>query len=93
MPTAAERGLNGVEASTWTAIFLPKGTPAPIAAKLGDAMRAAMDTPELRTQLEKLGAVLVAPDRRSGDYLGRYVKSEIEKWGNAARAGGALPKE
>jgi tripartite-type tricarboxylate transporter receptor subunit TctC len=93
LPTAAESGLKGVEASTWTAIFLPKGTPAPVAAKLGDAMRGAMDDPALRTQLEKLGAVLVAPDRRSGGYLDQYVKAEIKKWGDAARAGGALPKE
>ena len=93
LPTAAERGLNGVEASTWTAIFLPKGTPAPIAAKLGEAMRGAMETPALRVQLEKLGASLVAPDRRSGEYLGRYVQSEIEKWRKAATAGGAMPQE
>lgn len=93
LPTALERGLKGVEASTWTAIFLPKDTPAPVAAKLGEAMRGAMDTPELRARLERLGATLVAPDRRSAAYLDRYVKAEIVKWGNAARAGGALPKE
>ena len=33
------------------------------------------------------------PDRRSGEYLGRYVQSEIEKWRKAATAGGAMPKE
>jgi tripartite-type tricarboxylate transporter receptor subunit TctC len=91
LPTAAERGLKGVEASTWTAIFLPKGTPQPVADKLGDAMRGAMETPELRAQLAKLGAVLVAPERRTAAYLDKYVKSEIEKWGKAAKAGGALP--
>jgi tripartite-type tricarboxylate transporter receptor subunit TctC len=93
LPTALERGLKGVEASTWTAIFLPKGTSAAVAEKLGEAMRGAMDTPELRARLEKLGATLVAPDRRSAAYLGDYVKAEIVKWGNAARAGGAMPKE
>jgi tripartite-type tricarboxylate transporter receptor subunit TctC len=92
LATAAEGGLTGVEASTWTAVFLPKGTPAPIAAKLGNAMRGAMDTPELQAQLAKLGAVMVAPERRSSTYLDGYVKAEIEKWGKAARAGGAIPK-
>ncbi len=93
LPTATERGLKGVEASTWTAIFLPKGTSSAVAEKLGGAMRGAMDTPELRAQLEKLGATLVAPERRSAAYLDQYVKTEIVKWRNAARAGGALPKE
>lgn len=93
LPTAVEAGLKGVEASTWTAIFLPKGTSLAVADRLGYTMRAAMETPELRTQIEKLGGVLVAPDRRSSDYLAQYVKAEIAKWGAAARAGGAFPME
>lgn len=93
LPTAAERGLNGVEASTWTAIFLPKGAPQQAAAKLREAMIGAMNTPELRARLEKLGAAVVAPNRRSGEYLENYVKAEIVKWRKAAAAGGALPKE
>jgi tripartite-type tricarboxylate transporter receptor subunit TctC len=93
LPTAGERGLPGVEASTWAAVFLPKGTPAPIAAKLSAATIGAMDTPDLRQQLEKLGAVLVASDRRSSDSLAGFVRSEIDKWAKAIRAGGAMPKE
>jgi tripartite-type tricarboxylate transporter receptor subunit TctC len=93
LPTAKERGLKGVEASTWTAIFVPKNTPSPVVGKLGTAMRAAMNTPELRAKLEKLGATLVAADRSEAPYLDAYVKAEIVKWGDAARAGGAMPQE
>ena len=46
----------------------------------------------LREQFESVAATLVAPERRSSEYLGRFVKSEFEKWGEAIRAGGALPK-
>lgn len=92
LPTAGERGLPSVEAYTWAALFAPKGTPAPIVAKLQASTVAAMNGPGLREQLAGVAATLVAPERRSSDYLGRFVKSEFEKWGEAIRAGGALPK-
>ena len=62
LPTAAEQGL-AVEAYTWNAIFAPKGTPADVVKKLNDAMSQAMDTPEVKERLPKLGAMLVPPDR------------------------------
>jgi len=92
LPTAAEKGLPSVQAYTWTALFLPKDTPAAIVAKLQAATVEAIDGPGLREQLDALAATLVAPDRRSPEYLGRFVKSEFDKWGEAIRAGGALPK-
>jgi tripartite-type tricarboxylate transporter receptor subunit TctC len=91
LPTAAEKGFPSVEISTWTALFAPKGTPAPIIAKLHAATTAAMNGPGLNEQLDEVAATLVAPDRRSPDYLGRFVKSEFDKWSDAIRAGGALP--
>ena len=90
LPTASERGLPSVEAYTWAALFAPQGTPAPIVAKLHAV--ATMNRPGLREQFEGVAATLVTPERRSSDYLGRFVKSEFEKWGDAIRAGGALPK-
>jgi tripartite-type tricarboxylate transporter receptor subunit TctC len=93
LPSAAERGLQGVDASTWVAVFLPRGTPAPVAAKLNAATVGAIETQALREQLQKLGAVIVAPERRSGEYLARYVVAEIEKWAKPIRASGAIPKE
>lgn len=92
LPTAAERGLPSVQAYTWTAVFAPKGTPAPVIARLQAATAEAMNTPGLREQLDSLAATMVAPERRSSDYLGRFVRSEFDKWGEAIRAGGALPK-
>jgi tripartite-type tricarboxylate transporter receptor subunit TctC len=92
VPTASEGGTN-IDASTWTALFAPKGTPAPVAEKIHQAMIEAMNAPETRTQLEKLGAVIVAPERRSGAYLEGYVKSELEKWGKPIRESGSIPNE
>ena len=92
LPTAAEKGLPSVQAYTWTAVFAPKGTPAPVIAKLNAATVEAMTDPTLRMQLAGLAATLVAPERRTAAYLGGFVKSEFAKWGEAIRAGGAIPK-
>ena len=61
---------------------MPKGTSAPIIHKLNEATVAAIDTPSVQEQLKEVGAVAVAPERRSPDYLQKFVVSEIEK--NAA---------
>jgi tripartite-type tricarboxylate transporter receptor subunit TctC len=88
LPTAHERGLASFEAYTWNAFFLPKGTPEPIVTKLHQATLQAMDTPAVRDRLQGLGAMLVAPDRRSPNYLARFVESEIGKWAEPIRSSG-----
>jgi tripartite-type tricarboxylate transporter receptor subunit TctC len=88
LPTTAEQGIANLEAYTWNAIFLPKGTPEPIVKKLHDATVQAMDTPAVKERLQGLGANIVAPDRRSPEYLDKFVKSEIEKWAAPIKASG-----
>jgi tripartite-type tricarboxylate transporter receptor subunit TctC len=87
LPTAIEQGLN-VEAYTWNAIFLPKGAPADVVKKLHDAAVKAMDNPATKERLQGIGAMVVAPDRRSPEYLDGFVKSEIEKWAAPIKASG-----
>ena len=81
LASAREQGLD-FEASTWFGFFLPKGTPAPIVQKLNEATVAAIDTPSVQEQLKEVGAVAVAPERRSPGYLQKFVLSEIDR--NAA---------
>jgi tripartite-type tricarboxylate transporter receptor subunit TctC len=88
LATADEQGLKNFEAYTWNAFFLPKGTPEPIINKLHDATVQAMQTPAVKDRLEGLGASLVAPDRRSPEYLAKFVRSEIEKWAAPIKASG-----
>jgi tripartite-type tricarboxylate transporter receptor subunit TctC len=89
LKSAQEQGLAGFEAYIWSGIFLPKGTPAAVVQKLHDAIVATMDTPVVRERMKDIGAELVAAERRSGDYLAKFVASEIEKWGAVIRASGA----
>ena len=80
LPTAEEQGSKGMEAYTWNALFLPKGTPEPIVNKLADAASKAMETPAVKERLAGLGAMIVTPERRTPKYLEQFVKDEIAKW-------------
>ena len=88
VPTGLEQGTPNLEAYTWNAIFLPKGAPADIVKKLHDAIVGAMKTASVRERLEGLGAVIVSEDRATPEYLGQFVKSEIEKWAAPIKASG-----
>ena len=89
LPTAQEQGLKDFEAYTWNAFFMPKGTPDAIVRRLNAATIEAMNTPIVEQRLKEIGATLVAPERRSPDYLGKFVASEIEKWAGPIKASGA----
>jgi tripartite-type tricarboxylate transporter receptor subunit TctC len=90
LATAADQGMKDFEASTWFAFFAPKRTPAPIIKKLHDATIAAMDTPAVQKQLLDTGTFVVAPERRSTEYLQHFVVTEIEKNGAPIKAAGIL---
>jgi tripartite-type tricarboxylate transporter receptor subunit TctC len=88
LATADEQGLADFEVETWYAIFLPKGTPAAINQKLHDAAVAAMNAADVQAKLAELGIEVVAPERRSPEYLAKFVAREIEKWAGPIRAAG-----
>jgi tripartite-type tricarboxylate transporter receptor subunit TctC len=87
LPTATEQGTNLI-AYTWYAIFLPKGAPEPIVKKLHGAALEAMHTLTVRDRLQTLGAQIVADNEATPQYLGSFVKSEIDKWAAAIKASG-----
>jgi tripartite-type tricarboxylate transporter receptor subunit TctC len=88
LPTAHEQGLRDFDAYTWNAVFMPKSTPAALVKKLNDALVAVMDNPAFRERLHTLGLIVVAGERRTPDYLQKFVVNEIEKWAIPIRASG-----
>jgi tripartite-type tricarboxylate transporter receptor subunit TctC len=80
LPTTAEAGLPQYQASAWNAIFAPKGTPAPVLAKLNAAVVKALDDENVRKRLLDLGSDIPRTDARTQAALAALVKSEIEKW-------------
>ena len=88
LATTGEQGLPGVEASVWNAFFFPKGTPEPIVRKLNKVMSEMLDNPSIRKKLEELGLEIVGPERRSPEYLVKYLPEEIERWAKPIRQAG-----
>jgi tripartite-type tricarboxylate transporter receptor subunit TctC len=80
VPTTAEAGLPAFQAQAWNAIFAPKGTPAPIIAKLNAAAVKALDDETVRKRLLELGSVIPQPADRTPEALGTLVNNEIKKW-------------
>jgi len=88
LASAHEQGLTEFNASYWNGVFVPKGTPAPIVAKLHDAFVATIDSPTVQARLKEIGVTVVAPERRSPDYLQKFLAGEIERWAGPIKASG-----
>ena len=89
LPTAAEQGLPGLEAYTWSAVFLPKDAPDDVVKKLNEAVVQSLETPAVKERLEGMGVTVATPERRSPEYMAQFVRSEIAKWAEPIKASGA----
>ena len=87
-PSAGEQGLADFEDTGWSGMFLPEGSPPPIVRKLNAAVVAALDTPDVQARFRQAGAEIVAPDRRSPEYLQKFVGAEIRKWAAVIKSAG-----
>lgn len=86
LPTMAEAGLPGFEASAWFGMAAPGGTPPAMVARINAAVLAALADPGLRARLAQAGA---EPGRLDATGFARFVEAEREKWGRVVRASGA----
>src|SRR5262249_6730001 len=78
VPTAAEQGMN-FEASTWSGLFAPAGTPAEIIKKIHDAAVHATGMPVVQEVLGKNATYIVPHECRSTEYFESIIGPEIEK--------------
>ena len=88
LPTLAESGLPGFEVVVWHGLWAPKGTPKPIADKIGAALQDAIKDPGFTTRMAELGAHVVTADRAKPDALRNHAKSEIDRWGPIIKKAG-----
>ncbi len=86
LASAHEQGLADFSAWTWFALFLPKDVPQPVVAKLHEATASAIGMPFMQARLRQIGAEVVSPERRSPEYLQKFVELEIAKWAMAIKA-------
>jgi tripartite-type tricarboxylate transporter receptor subunit TctC len=84
VPTLDELGVKGYEAATFTGIFAPAGTPAPIVEKLAAALRKAMANEPVRERYRAMGVEVM--DMGQAQFAA-YVRADYEKWLKVAREG------
>jgi tripartite-type tricarboxylate transporter receptor subunit TctC len=86
VPTVAESGVPGFEASAWFGLVAPAKTPAPVLAKLQDDIAAILKMPDVQKRFDELGA---EPGATSGANFGKFLADETTKWTKIVRASGA----
>ena len=86
VPTVAESGVRGFEASAWFGLVAPAKTPAPVLAKLESDVAAILKMPDVMKRFDELGA---EPGTVSGADFGKFLADETTKWAGIIRESGA----
>ncbi len=84
VPTVAEAAVPGYEAFEWNGVFLPAGTPAPVATQLQQALQDVMKEEEVKQRLADMGAQPVGST--PADFAA-FLKKEDAKWGEVVKKG------
>ena len=83
VPTFAEAGVSNLNVSVWVGISAPAGVPAPIAERLAREYGRALQLPEVRERLIKLGA---EPNGETGAAFTRMVREDVARWAKIVAA-------
>jgi tripartite-type tricarboxylate transporter receptor subunit TctC len=88
IPSVDEAGLAGFYVSVWHGLWVPKGTPKDIVAKLNDAVVDALADENVRTRLANLGQEIPLREQQASKALGAFQKAEIDRWWPVIKAAG-----
>jgi tripartite-type tricarboxylate transporter receptor subunit TctC len=86
VPTFAEAGLPGVDASVWFGAVVRAGTPDAIVARLNEAMNAAIESPDVGGKFGALGLQMM---RMTPAQFGAFMRTETDRWTPLVKASGA----
>jgi len=89
LPTIAESGLPGYDASTWGGILAPAGTPKDVVAKLNSSINAALKMDDVRSRLMGAGIEIQGG---TPEQFAAVIRNEIDKWGRVTKAAGIQPE-
>lgn len=92
VPTTAEAGLPGVEATAWFGVQAPARTPRAAIQRISDELNQIIREPDMQRRLADLGGMApnLTPDGgTSPDTFDAFIKAEIAKWGEVVRRSGA----
>ena len=86
VPTVAEAGVKGFEATSWFGLLAPAGTPADIVQRIQQESAKALASPALRERLLSQGAI---PGGMPPAEFGRFIATETKKWAAVVKSSGA----
>src|ERR1700674_5847314 len=82
VPTAAEAGVGGYEATIWLGLMAPAGTPKPVIDKLNAAVNAAVKRPDIGKRWTEQGAI---PMSMTPEEFDKYLRGNIVKWAEVVK--------
>ena len=88
IPTADEAGLPGFSASLWYGLWVPKGTPKEIIARLNATMTQVLADPKVKQRFEELGIQITPLPQQSPEALRAFQKQEADRWWPIIKASG-----
>ena len=88
LPTLQEGGLKDFQVAVWHGIYVPKGTPADVIAKLNAALKTALQDPKVISRFADLGTEPVSQDRATPEVHKAFVAAEVAKWKPIIEAAG-----
>lgn len=86
VPTIAEAGVPGYEATLWFGMFAPAGTPAPVLAKLNAAIVKVLAQPDVKKKINEQGAEVYS---ETPEQFAAFIQAESVKWGKVVKESGA----
>ncbi len=86
VPTIAEAGVPGYEATSWFGLYAPAATPAPLLARVHAALVKVLADPEVRRKMDDQGA---EPMSETPEQFAEFMRKETAKWAQVVKASGA----
>jgi tripartite-type tricarboxylate transporter receptor subunit TctC len=87
-----EVGAPGMYISFWNGLWVPKGTPKEVTARIDAAVVETLADPAVRQKLTELGHVIATPEEQTPEGLAAFHKAEIEKWWPIIKAANIKPE-
>ena len=88
IPTADEAGLPGFSASLWYGLWVPKGTPKEIIARLNATMTQVLADSKVKQRFEELGIQITPLPQQSQEALRAFQQQEADRWWPIIKASG-----
>jgi tripartite-type tricarboxylate transporter receptor subunit TctC len=89
VPTLAEAGVANSETFEWNGMFVPTGVPPAITAKLSDALKKALDSPDFKDQIAKVGGELFVGGNAEAV---NFIQLQFDRMGKVIREGNIRPE-